>query len=158
VRAWELRYASCYSVLVPQKQDSLKLSANLFRRCTVGPTTITSGFGSGSFYNDGTNGITGDNAEHDGWVSIPRTLLIKQIAWTPPSLQIVCEWYHGINAPQLFQMIKASDDPSTDIPATCFTSSPDSTMDIKRHRSSIPRLFVVFLWKTSSTGAAPMSI
>lgn len=66
-------------------------------------TTITAGFGSGSFYNDGANGIQVDNPEHDGW--------------------IVCEWYHGENLPQLFQMIKGFDDvglnPYTDIPATC---------------------------------------
>ncbi|PMD39367.1 hypothetical protein L207DRAFT_489150 [Hyaloscypha variabilis F] len=66
-------------------------------------TSITAGFGSGSFYNDGPNGIQVDNPEHDGW--------------------IVCEWYHGDNAPQLFQMIEGFDDvglnPDTDIPATC---------------------------------------
>jgi len=67
------------------------------------PTTITSGFGSGFFYDDGPNGIQVNNTEHDGW--------------------IVCEWYHDDNAPQLFQMIKGFDDvglnPYTDIPATC---------------------------------------
>ncbi|KAH8772219.1 hypothetical protein F5882DRAFT_410655 [Hyaloscypha sp. PMI_1271] len=67
------------------------------------PTTITAGYGSGSFYNDGPDGIQVDNSEHDGW--------------------IVCEWYHGDNAPQLFQMIKFFDNvglnPFTDIPATC---------------------------------------
>jgi hypothetical protein len=40
---------------------------------------MTAGYGSGSFYNDEPNGIQVDNSEHDGW--------------------IVCEWYHGDNAP-----------------------------------------------------------
>jgi len=76
VRAGELRYASCYSVLsYLRSKIALKLSANCFADARWEPTTITSGFGSGSFYNDGTNGIQVDNAEHDGWVSIPRTLL-----------------------------------------------------------------------------------
>ena len=63
------------------------------------PTTITAGYGSGSFYNDGASGIQVDNPEHDGW--------------------IVCEWYHGTNAPQLFQMVKGFDGNAFDIPATC---------------------------------------
>jgi len=63
------------------------------------PTTITSGFGTGYFVNNGPDGIQVDNEEHGGW--------------------IVCEWYHGVNAPQLFQLIKGFDDDAYDLPATC---------------------------------------
>lgn len=72
------------------------------------PTTITSGYGSGFFYNGGPDGIQVNQTESDGW--------------------IVCEWYHGGGqsggAPQLFQMIKGFDDldglnQCEDIPATC---------------------------------------
>lgn len=67
------------------------------------PVTLSSGYGSGDFVNEASAGIQVNDPEADGW--------------------IVCEWNHGDNAPQLFQMIKGFDDvglnPYTDIPATC---------------------------------------
>ncbi|KAG4025372.1 hypothetical protein MFRU_059g00090 [Monilinia fructicola] len=64
------------------------------------PVTITSGYGSGKFVNEGSAGFQVDDPEADGWV--------------------VCEWYHGLNAPQLFQMIKYFDEPSPyDVPSSC---------------------------------------
>ena len=44
-------------------------------------------------------GIEVDNEEFGGW--------------------IVCEWFHGINAPQLFQLIKGFDTEPTVIPSSC---------------------------------------
>jgi len=32
---------------------------------------------------------------------------------------IVCEWYHDINAPQLFQLMNGYDDDASDIPSSC---------------------------------------
>jgi len=63
------------------------------------PVTITSGYGSGPWVNNGPDGLQIDQEEFDGW--------------------IVCEWYHGINAPQLFQMIKGFDAPAYTIPSSC---------------------------------------
>jgi len=66
------------------------------------PVTVTSGYGSGPWVNSGENGLTVDAEESDGW--------------------LVCEWYHGDNAPQLFQLIKGFDGVGTDplnVPATC---------------------------------------
>jgi hypothetical protein len=66
------------------------------------PVTVTSGYGSGPWANSGENGLTVDAEESDGW--------------------LVCEWYHGDNAPQLFQLIKGFDGVGTDplnVPATC---------------------------------------
>ncbi|TEY51371.1 hypothetical protein BOTCAL_0266g00030 [Botryotinia calthae] len=64
------------------------------------PVTITAGYGSGKFVNEGSAGFQVDEEEADGWV--------------------VCEWFHGLNAPQLFQMIKYFDAPSPyDVPSSC---------------------------------------
>lgn len=64
------------------------------------PVTITSGYGSGKFVNEGSAGFQVDEEEADGW--------------------IVCEWYHGLNAPQLFQMIKYFDAPNPyEVPSSC---------------------------------------
>ncbi|KAL3418127.1 hypothetical protein PVAG01_09842 [Phlyctema vagabunda] len=68
------------------------------------PVSISSGYGSQNFVNQGPAGLQVDSEEHDGW--------------------IVCEWFHDRNAPQLFQLIAGFDtvgglDPYTDIPATC---------------------------------------
>lgn len=66
--------------------------------------TISIGYGSGEFFDNGSTGLQVDSEEHDGW--------------------IVCDWDHGDNAPQLFQMIKGFDnvdglDPYQDIPSSC---------------------------------------
>jgi hypothetical protein len=66
------------------------------------PVTITSGYGSGPWVNRGADGLQVDAEESDGW--------------------LVCEGYHGVNAPQLFQLIKGFDDVGTtvgDVPSTC---------------------------------------
>jgi len=64
------------------------------------PVTISSGYGSGDFSNEASAGIRVTDEESDGW--------------------IICEWSHGDNAPQLFQLIKGFDDgPVVDLPATC---------------------------------------
>lgn len=67
------------------------------------PITIASGYGSGAWVNNGPDGIEIDNDEFDGW--------------------LVCEWFHGCNAPQLFQMIKGFDSSAEctayDIPSSC---------------------------------------
>jgi hypothetical protein len=63
------------------------------------PITISSGYGTGPWINDGPNGLQVDQEEHDGW--------------------IVCEWFHGVNAPQLFQMIKGFDTEPYTIPSSC---------------------------------------
>jgi hypothetical protein len=66
------------------------------------PVTISSGYGSGPWVNSGADGLQVDAEESDGW--------------------LVCEWYHGDNAPQLFQLIKGFDDVGTtvgDVPSTC---------------------------------------
>jgi hypothetical protein len=52
------------------------------------PITITAGYGSGPWVNNGPNGIPLNQEEHDGWIA--------------------CEWFHGMNQPQLFQMIRGS--------------------------------------------------
>jgi hypothetical protein len=67
------------------------------------PVTMTSGYGSGYFVDNGPDGIEVNQEEFDGW--------------------IVCEWFHGDNAPQLFQMIKGFDSASGlsayDVPSSC---------------------------------------
>lgn len=63
------------------------------------PIDITSGYGSGGWANAGPDGIVQTNEEFDGW--------------------LVCEWFHGTNAPQLFQMIKGFDGDAYDIPSSC---------------------------------------
>jgi hypothetical protein len=63
------------------------------------PVTITSGYGSGGWLNNGSAGIVQDNEEFDGW--------------------LVCEWFHGVNAPQLFQMIKGFDGDAYDFSCSC---------------------------------------
>lgn len=64
--------------------------------------TLVSGYGTGPWANNGDEGLTVDAEESDGW--------------------LVCEWYHGDNAPQLFQLIKGFDNVGAapgDVPATC---------------------------------------
>jgi len=63
------------------------------------PITISSGYGSGEWFFDGSNGLQVRDEEHDGW--------------------LVCEWFHGINAPQLFQMIRGFDPEPYNIPSSC---------------------------------------
>ncbi|KUJ08117.1 uncharacterized protein LY89DRAFT_691392 [Mollisia scopiformis] len=63
------------------------------------PVTIGSGYGTGGWLNNGSAGIVQDNEEFDGW--------------------LVCEWYHGLNAPQLFQWIKGFDAPTDVFPSSC---------------------------------------
>lgn len=63
------------------------------------PVTIASGYGSGGFLNNGSAGIVSDNPEFGGW--------------------LVCEWFHGINAPQLFQLIEGFDADPYVFPDTC---------------------------------------
>jgi len=66
------------------------------------PVTITSGYGSGTFINEGSAGFQNNNTEADGWV--------------------VCEWFHGQNAPQLFQMIAGFDGDGSapyQVPSSC---------------------------------------
>jgi hypothetical protein len=65
------------------------------------PTTIASGYGPGSFFINGGEGIQVDTPEFGGW--------------------LVCEWYHGDNAPQLFQLISGFNTPGLCYPATCWT-------------------------------------
>jgi hypothetical protein len=50
---------------------------------------ITSGYGTGVWKNEGPDGLVVDNEEFDGW--------------------LVCEWFHGTDAPQLFQLIAGFD-------------------------------------------------
>lgn len=67
------------------------------------PVTISSGYGSGAWVNNGPDGLEIDNEEFGGW--------------------LVCEWFHGCNAPQLFQMIKGFDTGAEctayDVPSSC---------------------------------------
>jgi len=67
------------------------------------PVTIESGYGTGVWVNKGPDGIVIDEEEFDGW--------------------LVCEWFHGYNAPQLFQLIKGFDHGDGygpyDIPSSC---------------------------------------
>jgi len=66
------------------------------------PVTITSGFGSGKFVDEKSAGFQVDDPEADGW--------------------IVCEWVHGMNAPQLFQMVKGFDGTGSEpyeVPSSC---------------------------------------
>jgi hypothetical protein len=63
------------------------------------PVTIAAGYGSGGFVNNGLDGIESNNEEFGGW--------------------IVCEWFHGIDAPQLFQLIKGFDTSPYIIPSSC---------------------------------------
>jgi hypothetical protein len=63
------------------------------------PIDITSGYGNGPWIIDGANGLTVDQEEHGGW--------------------LVCEWYHGVDAPQLFQLITGFDTSPDVFPSTC---------------------------------------
>ncbi|KAG0651886.1 hypothetical protein D0Z07_0826 [Hyphodiscus hymeniophilus] len=63
------------------------------------PVTIAAGYGSGEFATDGDNGLISTDEEFGGW--------------------IVCEWYHDINAPQLFQLIKGFATEPTVLPDSC---------------------------------------
>ncbi|KAH8680023.1 hypothetical protein BGZ60DRAFT_242246 [Tricladium varicosporioides] len=71
------------------------------------PLSIAAGYGSGNWLLQGTKGVSGgklvlSDEEHDGWV--------------------VCEWFHGINAPQLFQYIKGFDgteEQKNKLPSSC---------------------------------------
>jgi hypothetical protein len=63
------------------------------------PVYIEAGYGSANWAVDGEGHLAILNEEHDGW--------------------IVCEWYHGVNIPQLFQMIKGFDTEPLNIPSSC---------------------------------------
>jgi len=67
------------------------------------PVTINAGYGSGPWINEASAGLQVGQEEHDGW--------------------IVCEWVHGYDAPQLFQMIKGFDSGegygAFDVPSSC---------------------------------------
>lgn len=89
---------------------NLQFDANAFPFSTIGlpsdtnnarwePITIAAGFGTGVWVNNGPDGIEIDNPEFGGW--------------------IVCEWFHDINAPQLFQLIEGFDTDPFDIPSSC---------------------------------------
>ncbi|KAK2624596.1 hypothetical protein QTJ16_005789 [Diplocarpon rosae] len=65
------------------------------------PTSIGAGYGTAGFVDAGSKGIITNNAEFGGW--------------------LVCEWYHGVNLPQLFQLIKGFNAPDDGYPATCAT-------------------------------------
>jgi len=55
------------------------------------PVTISAGYGSAGFeIFEAGKGIVQTNEEFDGW--------------------LVCEWYHGVNLPQLFQLIRGFDE------------------------------------------------
>lgn len=58
-----------------------------------------SGYGTPGWVNNGPDGIEIDSEEFGGW--------------------IVCEWFHDINAPQLFQLIKGFATDPYDIPSSC---------------------------------------
>jgi hypothetical protein len=63
------------------------------------PVSISAGYGSGGFVNNRSSGIVSNNEEFGGW--------------------IVCEWFHGINLPQLFQLIKGFASEPADLPSSC---------------------------------------
>jgi len=60
---------------------------------------IEIGYGVGDFVIEGKEGIQVDSEEFGGW--------------------LVCEWWHAVNAPQLFQLITGFDTDPDDIPSTC---------------------------------------
>ena len=60
---------------------------------------ITSGYGTGVWKNEGPDGLVVDNEEFGGW--------------------LVCEWFHGIDAPQLFQVIKGFNTEPYVFPSSC---------------------------------------
>lgn len=61
--------------------------------------SIGIGYGSAGFALAGSRGLVVDSEQFDGW--------------------LVCEWYHGVNLPQLFQLIKVFDNPNNIFPASC---------------------------------------
>jgi len=63
------------------------------------PVGIQAGYGTGVWKNDGSDGLEIDEEEFGGWV--------------------VCEWFHGVNAPQLFQLIKGFDSDPYNVPSSC---------------------------------------
>ena len=63
------------------------------------PVTIGISYGSGDFVDTGDHGLESTNPEFGGW--------------------IVCEWFHGINAPQLFQSIVGFNTEPTVLPGSC---------------------------------------
>jgi hypothetical protein len=70
--------------------------------CRREPATIEIGFGDGTWIIDGAGHLAIAEDEHDGW--------------------IVCEWYHDVNAPQLFQTIRPYDQEPLIIPFSCSTA------------------------------------
>jgi len=62
-----------------------------------GRVSIAAGYGQTVWSNEGSDGLQVQDG--DGW--------------------IVCEWFHGINAPQLFWMVGGSDPQPFDIPSSC---------------------------------------
>ncbi|OWP05450.1 hypothetical protein B2J93_7651 [Marssonina coronariae] len=65
------------------------------------PTSVRAGYGTSGFVDAGSKGIITNDAEFGGW--------------------LVCEWFHGTNLPQLFQLIKGFNTPEFGYPATCAT-------------------------------------
>jgi hypothetical protein len=67
------------------------------------PVTIDAGYGEGDFYIDSKLGIQLDSEEFGGWIE--------------------CDWWHGDNYPQLFQLINGYDSgpgyTTTNLPSSC---------------------------------------
>jgi hypothetical protein len=67
------------------------------------PTTIGTSYGTPGFVNNGIEGIVIDSETFGGW--------------------LVCQWYHGQNEPQLFQLISGFDSAPGDYPSSCFKAT-----------------------------------
>jgi len=63
------------------------------------PVSFSAGYGETDWVFEGGDGFQVQDGEAGGW--------------------IVCEWSHGINAPQLFQLINGFDPDEYDVPSTC---------------------------------------
>lgn len=63
------------------------------------PITVSAGYGQGAWVIDAHAGLIGTDEEFAGW--------------------LVCEWYHGTDAPQLFQWIKGFAGDTSIFPSSC---------------------------------------
>ncbi|KAF4631229.1 hypothetical protein G7Y89_g6904 [Cudoniella acicularis] len=96
------------------------------------PISIASGFGSGAWVFDQSGNLVIDNEEFDGW--------------------LVCEWYHGINAPQLFQLVKGFDGgKNKPSPRTRVTKSPPANFVSEK----LPNHFINLANLTQSSSQTP---